>query len=166
MNNDCLLQTLKRLSLAFFLTTALGLTVAVQVSAQGREWQPQRTWVFIVGTLQWQHSDMFDSFPQKNRRDAQLANFFRTQGVPADQMVYLKDKQATTRQVRTSFRDLLSRASAGDLLFVYYTGHGYKSDDERTTFFATYDAGENVPGWPPVRSRATSSITSKDRKLF
>ena len=103
---------------------------------------------------------MFESFPLKNRRDAQLANFFRTQGVPAEQMVYLKDRQATTRQVRTAFKDLLSQAREGDLLFVYYTGHGYKSDDERTTFFATYDAGEDVPGW------ATSSIVRDIERYF
>jgi hypothetical protein len=160
MTTDWLLQTIKRLSLAVFLAATLGSVAAVQAGAQERDWQPQRTWVFIVGTLQWQHSDMFDSFPQKNRRDAQLANFFKTQGVPAGQMVYLKDQQATTRQVRTAFRDLLSRASEGDLLFVYYTGHGYKSDDQRTTFFATYDAGDDVPGW------ATSSITRDIERYF
>ncbi|HEX7531064.1 MAG TPA: caspase family protein, partial [Pyrinomonadaceae bacterium] len=75
-------------------------------------------------------------------------------------MVYLKDRQATTRQVRTAFKDLLSQAREGDMLFVYYTGHGYKSDDERTTFFATYDAGEKVPGW------ATSSIVRDIERYF
>lgn len=160
MTCNCLLQTIKRLGLAAFLVTTLGLLAAIPAGAQERDWQPQHTWVFIVGTLQWQHSDMFESFPQKNRRDAQLVNFFKTQGVPAEQMVYLKDRQATTRQVRTAFRDLLSRASEGDMLFVYYTGHGYKSDDERTTFFATYDAGENVPGW------ATSSIVGDIERYF
>ena len=65
-----------------------------------------------------------------------------------------------TRQVRTAFRDLLSQAREGDLLFVYYTGHGYKSADERTTFFATYDAGEDVPGW------ATNSVVGDIERYF
>jgi hypothetical protein len=160
MTYSCSLQTLKRLGLAVFLSATFGLLAALPAFAREREWQPQRTWVFIVGTLQWEHSDMFESFPPENRRDAQLANFFKTQGVPAGQMVYLKDRQATTRQVRTAFRDLLSQAREGDLVFVYYTGHGYKSDDERTTFFATYDAGENVPGW------ATSSIVRDIEQYF
>jgi hypothetical protein len=160
MTYYCSLQTLKRLCLAVFLSATFGLLAALPASAREREWQPQRTWVFIVGTLQWEHSDMFESFPTENRRDAQLATFFKTQGVPAEQMVYLKDRQATTRQVRTAFRDLLSQAKEGDLLFVYYTGHGYKSDDERTTFFATYDAGDNVPGW------ATSSIVRDIEQYF
>jgi len=113
----------------------------------GRDWQPQRTWVFVVGVLEWQQKDMFDSFPKENRRDAQLVNFFRQQGVPEEQIVFLKDSQATSRRVRTSFPSFLSRANDGDFLFFYYTGHGYKSDDAKETFFATYDAGDKVDGW-------------------
>ena len=128
--------------------------------AQTLDWQPQRTWVFVVGTLQWKHRDMFDSFPQKNRRDAQLVEFFRQQGVPAQQIVYLQDAQATTRQVKTAFAAFLAKAREGDLLFVYYCGHGYKSDDARTTFFATYDAGDDMPGW------STDSIVKDVEKYF
>jgi Caspase domain len=160
MTDYCLAKTLKRLGVAVLVSMAFALFAALPTVAQEREWQPQRTWVFIVGTLQWEHSEMFESFPQKNRRDAQLASFFKTQGVPAEHMVYLKDRQATTRQVRTAFRDLLSQAREGDMLFVYYTGHGYKSDDERTTFFATYDAGDDVPGW------ATSSLVGDIERYF
>ncbi len=137
-----------------------GLFLSSNAIAQTRDWQPQRTWVFVVGTLQWKHRDMFDSFPQKNRRDAQLVEFFKQQGVPAQQMVYLQDAQATTRQVKTAFAAFVAKARAGDLLFVYYCGHGYKSDDARTTFFATYDAGGQVPGW------STDSIVSEIENSF
>ena len=115
----------------------------------GRDWQPRRTWVFVVGVLEWQHKDMFDSFPKENRRDSQLVNFFRKQGVPEEQIVFLKDEQATLRRVRASFPQFLSRADTSDFLFFYYTGHGYKSDDTKQTFFATYDAGDRVDGWAP-----------------
>jgi hypothetical protein len=160
MTYHLLFQTFKRLTLALFLSASFGVLAALPAKAREREWQPQRTWVFIVGTLEWKNSGMFESFPQKNRRDAQLASFFRAEGVPAAQLVYLKDRQATTARVKTAFKDLLSRTQEGDLLFVYYTGHGYKSEDERTTFFATYDAGENVPGW------ATSSIVGDIERHF
>ena len=130
------------------------------VFAQERDWQPQRTWVFIVGTLKWKHSDVFNSFAQKNRRDAQLVNFFRQQGVPADQLVYLQDAQATTRQIKSSFSAFLSQAREGDLLFFYYCGHGYKSDAGRTTYFATYDASDDEPGW------STDSIVRDIEKYF
>ena len=149
-----------KLCLMLFVLWGCGSFFAPQAIAQTRDWQPQRTWVFVVGTLQWKHRDMFDSFPQKNRRDAQLVEFFRQQGVPAPQLVYLQDAQATTRQVKTAFAAFLAKAREGDLLFVYYCGHGYKSDDERTTFFATYDAGDDTPGW------STDSIVRDIEKYF
>src|SRR5882762_6221687 len=149
-----------KLCLLLFISLGGALFFGDNAVAQTRDWQPQRTWVFVVGTLQWKHRDVFDSFPQKNRRDAQLVEFFRQQGVPSQQLVYLQDAQATTRQVKTAFASFLGKAREGDLLFVYYCGHGYKSDDERTTFFATYDAGEDTPGW------STDSIVREIEKSF
>jgi caspase domain-containing protein len=149
-----------RLSFSLLLLVGFLLLTASTAPARERDWQPQRTWVFIVGTLTWQHSEMFESFPQQNRRDAQLADFFRQQGVPAEQMVYLQDEQATTRRVRNEFSEMLARTTEGDLLFVYFTGHGYKSDDERQTFFATYNASDKVPGW------STESIISDINQSF
>ncbi|MGZ8843207.1 MAG: caspase family protein [Pyrinomonadaceae bacterium] len=149
-------------SLGFALLVFFGgaLVAGSNAVPQQRDWQPQRTWVFVVGTLEWKHREMFESFPQKNRRDAQLVEFFRQQGVPQQQLVYLKDAQATTRQVKAAFSTFLTKAREGDLLFVYYCGHGYKSADARTTYFATFDAGEDVPGW------STDSIVKDVEKYF
>ena len=135
-------------SVCLALLVICGSVLSQSTLAKGRDWQPQRTWVFVVGILQWEHKDLFDSFPQKNRRDAQLVEFFRQQGVPPSQLVFLKDSQATTRRVETSFPVFLSKAGPDDLLIFYYTGHGYKSEDEQTTYFATYDDSENTVGWP------------------
>ncbi|MFZ0751608.1 MAG: caspase family protein [Pyrinomonadaceae bacterium] len=127
---------------------ARGPRSAVGTDTRGRrDWEPKRTWVFIVGILKWKDSETFKPFPQLNRRDAQLAEFFRGAGVPANQLVFLRDEQATIRRVRTEFSEMLSQTREGDFLFVYFTGHGYKSEDERETLFATYDASERVSGW-------------------
>lgn len=116
--------------------------------ARGRDWEPHRTWVFVVGSLRFKHADMFDSFPQENRRDAQLVAFFREQGVPAQQIVYLRDKEATAQRIQASLAAHLARAKQGDWLFLYYTGHGYKSE-EGDTYLASFDAGDDdVQGWP------------------
>ncbi|MEK6337479.1 MAG: agenet domain-containing protein [Acidobacteriota bacterium] len=155
-----LFRNLKTLGLALLIMLGVGLAASPAAFAQERGWQPQKTWVFIVGTLRWKHREVFTSFPQRNRRDAQLVDFFRQQGVPADQLVYLQDSQATTRRVQSTFKDFLSRARPGDLLFFYYCGHGYKSDDQRTTYFATYDAGDDTPGW------AAESVVRDVEKYF
>ena len=116
----------------------------------GRElgWQPAKTWVFVVGVLGWKHSDMYGSFPVKNRRDNTLIDFFRQKGVPEAQIVYLQDRQATQARIDRSFSDLLAKLKPDDLLVVYYAGHGTKSDDGNDVFLASYDAGDDeVEGW-------------------
>ena len=121
----------------------------------GLGWHPERTWVFAVGTLEWQRAGEFPAFPETNRRDAALVEFFRAQGVPASQIAYLQDGQATTKRIQLRLEALLAQAGPGDLLVLYYCGHGYKNDDG-ATFFASYDAGgRNNPGWAVASIAAT-----------
>ncbi|HYF65455.1 MAG TPA: hypothetical protein VD886_21695, partial [Herpetosiphonaceae bacterium] len=110
-------------------------------------WQPERTWVFIVGTLEWKHSAIWTPFPKRQRRDQLLAEFFRAQRVPDQQIVYLQDDQATTGRIAARLADQLAAAAAGDLLVLYYCGHGHREDDG-AAYFASYDAGDDGnPGW-------------------
>ncbi len=120
---------------------------AQQVLANDIRWRPQKTWVFVVGTLEWKDSEAFPSFPKANRRDAQLVRFFRQKGVSASHVVYLVDKQATTSRSQAALDRMLAQTAPGDLLFFYFTGHGYQSEDGKKTFFATYDASDNRAGW-------------------
>ena len=101
-------------------------------------WLPERTWLFVVGTLQWKHADSFSPFPQANRRDVALVEFFRAQGVPAPQITYLQDARATTKRIQQALEAQLAAAGAGDLLVLYYCGHGGKYDDG-AAYFASYD---------------------------
>ena len=118
------------------------------VGAKDLGWQPNKTWVFVVGVLSWKNSDMFGSFPVKNRRDNTLVDFFKQQRVPDSQIVYLQDKQATQRRIDSAFAEQLKKVGPDDLLIVYYAGHGTKSDDGNDVFLASYDAGDDdVEGW-------------------
>lgn len=132
------------LAFLIFLTTQCVCTQkAVETQAK---WEPQRTWVFFVGLLEWQDAKSFISFPQKNRRDEILLNELRKRGVPETQIVYLKDKQGTTANIQSEFVKILSKAKAGDTVFIYYCGHGYK-DDNAQTYLASYDVSEKTLGW-------------------
>ncbi len=111
-----------------------------------RDWQPATTWAFVVGTLSWQYPDMFPAFPVKARRDAELVAFLAEQGVPAAQMVYLADAAATLAAITAEFPRLLARTRPGDVVLVYYCGHGYDQARGRS-FFASYDASDTVAGW-------------------
>lgn len=133
---------------------------ASTASARDIDWQPQRTWVFVVGTLEWKDSESFSSFPKENRRDRELVSFFRRQGVPEAQITYLQDSQATTRRIQNALVTLLSKTKEGDTLFLYYTGHGYEAENGRV-YFASYDAGdEDNPGW------AVNSIPATIERYF
>ena len=55
----------------------------------------QRTWVFVVGLLEWKNAGSYASFPKTDRRDAQLVALLKRRGVPADHVVYLHDREAT-----------------------------------------------------------------------
>lgn len=111
-------------------------------------WDPARTWVFAVCVLEWKDGETFESFPLEERRDEDLVELFREKGVPDSQIVFLQDKRATQRRIESAFESLLKKIGPGDLLVVYYSGHGYQSDDGRDVYLAPYDAGdEGAPGW-------------------
>jgi uncharacterized caspase-like protein len=125
----------KRLIVVLFIAL---ISASAQVIAQ-ESWQPSRTWVIAVGVLEWQDSDSFNSFPKEGRKDAELVDFFKQAGVPRDQILFLKDKEATKDHILRAMTRLLARAHEGDMLIFYFTGHGAQ-DDAGATYFANYDA--------------------------
>jgi hypothetical protein len=124
------------------------LSFPISAPAKDPGWQPQKTWVFVVGVLSWKHSEMFGSFPVKNRRDKALVDFFQESGVPESQIIYLKDTQATQQRIDSAFTEQVKKLGPDDLFIVYYAGHGTKSDDGNDVYLASYDAGDDdVDGW-------------------
>jgi Caspase domain/Agenet domain len=129
----------------------VGVIFTAAIAATGRvdaktklDWNPEKTSVFVVGILEWQHADIWSSFPecQPNRRDRQLVEHFREAGVPEDRIVYLCDSQATKHRIQQAFAKLLDQTEDGDLLIFYFCGHGYRDADSGQTWFANYDAGQ------------------------
>jgi Caspase domain/Agenet domain len=150
------------LALCSFILLALQFFTPSSASAKELGWQPEKTWIFVVGPLNWKHRDMFGSFPVKNRRDAALVDFFKQSGVPETQIVYLQDKQATQQRIDSAFTAELKKLRSDDLLIVYYCGHGSKSEDGNDVYLASYDAGDDgVLGWS-INS-IPEKITSESR---
>lgn len=105
-------------------------------------WNPGRTWVFAVGVLEFA-DESYGSFPQTNRRDEELLSVLRGRGVPESQIVSLKDRQATLAGIKASLDKLLKKTRPGDLLWIYYAGHGAKTEDGRG-FFIPYDSKDSL----------------------
>lgn len=110
-----------------------------------QDWEPQKTWVYAVGILEFQDSKTFGSFPKEGRKDAELMELFKTRGVPDDHIVFIKDSDATKKKIRETFAAHLKRIGPGDTLFFYYAGHGMK-DDAGQMHFANWDA-KSGDGW-------------------
>ncbi len=106
------------------------------------EWNPETTWVFAVGLLEWEDSETFAPFPDavEGRFDQQLVDFFRESGVPDEQIIYLQDKEATLEKIRESLPNLLSETDEDDLLIFYFTGHGGWDSETGEHYFYNYDA--------------------------
>lgn len=120
--------------------TALSLAATAQEIEAPKEssWEPKTTWVLMVAVEVWKNGNYAD-MPDPNREDQKLYDLFIKQGVPEDQIVYLKDEKATLGNISKEFTKLLKETSEGDTLFTYYTGHG-SADKKGRGYFANYDA--------------------------
>lgn len=130
--------------LAMFCCFAFGVD-GVRAEQESNSWEPGRTWVFVVGIIEWENPNI-GSFPQANRQDAAFVNVLKERGVDESRIVYLKDREATTKKIIDQFNDFVRRPASGDTLILYYCGHGTNSPDHRQTYLASYDASEQNPG--------------------
>lgn len=123
-----------------------------------RSWNPKKSLVFVVGVLRWRDKS-YAQFTPKARRDAQLVEFFKAQGVPEENIVYLADTEGTLSNIEDKFDDLLERSSENDTLFFYYCGHGWL-DNSGVGYYANYDVSTND------NAISTKKIASKLKKNF
>lgn len=129
----------------------LGLVSSARGVAPALSWKPEKTWLFVVGILEWKDTDTWSPFPEAvdGRCDQQLVDFFKKSGVPKDQIVYLQDKQATLKRIQKSLPEFLGKPGPGDLFIFYFAGHGWWDSSDNKYYFANYDDSSDL--WP-VRS--------------
>lgn len=84
-------------------------------------WEPKRTWVVAVGVIE-------GSWSTETRRDTVLLEALKEQGVPAEQVLFLADSEATIEATEARMASHLAQASEGDLAVFYFTG--YSADAE------------------------------------
>ena len=89
-------------------------------------WEPTATRVFAVGILEY---DDGVHWPLDKRRDTVLMDVLRERGVPADNVVFLADAEATCAAFERRFMALIEASQPGEQLIVYYAGHGGRDPD-------------------------------------
>ncbi len=128
---------INRLLLALLLLSKLAWGQQGPRPAEGLD--PPHTWVFVVGCLEWAHSDVYPSFPKTNRRDVRLALAYQRLGVPPEHVTLLLDREATRNGIHDAFMTILGKCRPGDTLVLYYAGHGYRDEADRTFWMVPYD---------------------------
>jgi hypothetical protein len=128
----------------------IGLFLAGRAAAEpqppkvGAAWEPAKTWVFAISSTEWKY-DRALNMPKKSRHDLDLIDTFKTRGVPADHITFLKDKEGTIAHIRQSFKQLLSKTQNGDFLIFYFQGHGSRdiNGNKSSYYFVNYDAKDD-----------------------
>ncbi|MBI4860860.1 MAG: caspase family protein [Candidatus Riflebacteria bacterium] len=127
-------------------STPLGLVVGLMVlsalAAPCRAvsaWEPRNTRAFIVSLTIFQGQSQ-PSFSTHDRLDGELVSLLRRAGVPADQVVFIKDERATTAAVRGSFQQFLKKSRPGELLLFYFSSHGRYTASTGSFRYVTYDS--------------------------
>jgi Caspase domain/Domain of unknown function (DUF4384) len=90
--------------------------------------------------------------------------------VPASNITYLQDEQATAEGIRAALKSLNDRVAEGDRVFIHYSGHGTRYMDQSAggcvEALLAYEGTTNAT--IPNKEMATmlSPITNKTDKLF
>ena len=116
--------------------------VFLSVSASAEEasqWPEKKTWVMMVGLLEWENPGAHPNMTKRDREDQVLYDTFIKRGVPKEQITFLKDKDATLENIKKEFSTLLKKTKKGDFLITYFSGHG-TVNKRGEGFFVNYDA--------------------------
>ncbi len=100
------------------------------------------TFAFVIGVLSFKDSRI-ETYPSEGRKDQELVSTLVKQGVPAENIIFLKDKEVSLKAIHESLNSLLKRSSHGDRFIFYYTGHGYA--ESNNVFLAPYDMDDDKP---------------------
>ncbi len=119
------------------------------------DWKPQKTWLFAIGILEWENSDVWPGFTEAvaGRFDEKLVEFFRAAGLPEEQIIYLQDSEATIEAIQDNLTELLANTGEDDLFILYFAGHGDWDSDTGEHYFINYDAnGEDRDNYWSISS--------------
>ena len=90
--------------------------------------------------------------------------------VPASNISYLQDEQATGDNIRKALRELSQKVQDGDRVFIHYSGHGTRYNDPAAggcvESLLAYDGGQSGNITNREMTGLLKTITSKTDKLF
>ncbi len=126
--------------LTILLSVMMLVSPAVSATAEApNKWPANKTWVMMVGVLDQKNPNVYANMATDDRKDQVLYDILIERGVPREQAVFLKDKDATLENIRKTFSALLKKTKKGDFLVFFFDGHG-TVDKKGKGYFVNYDA--------------------------
>ena len=90
--------------------------------------------------------------------------------VPASNIAYLQDEQATGANIRKALKDLGDKVQDGDRVFIHYSGHGTRYNDPASggcvEALLAYEGGQSGNITNREMTSLLQTITNKTDKLF
>lgn len=90
--------------------------------------------------------------------------------VPASNIAYLQDEQATGANIRKALKDLGDKVQDGDRVFIHYSGHGTRYNDPTiggcVEALLAYEGGQSGNITNREMTSLLATITNKTDKLF
>lgn len=142
-------------STLLLLSGIFSLLAAAQPS--GNSPDPANSLVLITGVLRWEDPSL-SPFNSRNRKDEELYRLLLQQGVPAANIIYLKDHEATLSGINSAMKTLLEKSNVNSSFIFYYAGHGVRAGNGPVSF-ANFD-------YAAGKEFAVTNITGSIQKYF
>lgn len=111
------------------------------------EWSPKKTRLVVISLARFAgEKDGATSFSISDRLDDPLVELFKTRGVPEDQILYLKDDEATKETITAEFPAFLAGSADDETLIFYYSSHGGYDPKTGGHTFSAFDGSMPI-GW-------------------
>lgn len=111
------------------------------------EWSPENTRLVVISLARFAgEKDGATSFSIPDRLDDPLVELFKDRGVPEEQILYLKDDEATKADITEQFPSFLAESTKGETLIFYYSSHGGYDPKTGAHTFSAFDGSMPI-GW-------------------
>ena len=102
-------------------------------------WNPAKTYVLVASIIEWPAQAGLTPFNTEKRRDQDLVDQFKRNGITAAHIIFLKDSAATHAAIINALASLAARAGEGSTIIFYFQGHGGRK------LFCCYDTDAKNP---------------------
>ena len=111
---------------------------------------PANRWAIIIGIDRYDDTSLNDRLPELTGAvgdaNALTAALTQTAGFPTGQVKTLINDKATRRNILRALDRLKTQVTRGDIVFLFFSGHGCEDIDTRKKYMLVYDAAtDSIP---------------------